>query len=165
VQLGVRCAGPFGARLSDSPTRLRIWLTGTLACNHAVAEAPGCPMPFLTCSWACRARTESLRADQLPNAQLRQRRSPQALRIKGYQQGHCLYHPMAQLFGESRISESGGNLISMSYPELPDEIRSSEMVATLASPRNGNNPRRVRLMTAIFGTFSLPASPPGVESL
>jgi len=29
------------------------------------------------------------------------------------------------------------------------------MVATLASPRNGNNPRRVRLMTAIFGTFSL----------
>jgi hypothetical protein len=110
-------------------------------------------------------RAESLRADQLPNAELRQRRSPQALRIKGYQQGHCLCHPMAELFGESRISESGGNLISMSYPELPDEIRSPEMVATLASPRNGNNPRRVRLMTAIFGTFSLPASPPGVESL
>ena len=39
------------------------------------------------------------------------------------------------------------------------------MVATLASPRNGNNPLRVRLMTAIFGTFSLPASLPGVESL
>ena len=28
---GVRCVGPFGARLSDSPIRLRVWLTGVRA--------------------------------------------------------------------------------------------------------------------------------------
>src|ERR1039458_5608031 len=145
-------------RLSDKAAHLVNWHAGLQPCGRRGAGVPDA-VPYMLLGMPSPDRI----ASELPNAQLRQRRSPQALRIKGYQQGHCLYHPMAQLFGESRISESGGYLISMSYPELPDEIRSSEMVATLASPRNGNNPRRVRLMTAILGPLSPPASPPAVE--